>query len=63
MTTVVITVDPDDPATWPKGRIDSARVDATSEADIAAQLAEDEEEARMVGSASPLIIASADANR
>ena len=45
MGTTRIRVDPDDPATFPKGRIDAARVDATSEAEIAAQEREDEEEA------------------
>ena len=40
-----IKVDPDDPATFPKGRVDAARVDATTEAEIAAQEREDEEEA------------------
>ncbi len=35
----------DDPSTFPKGRIDAARVDATTEAEIAAQEREDEAEA------------------
>jgi putative transcriptional regulator len=38
-------VDPSNPATLKKGRIDTARVDATTEAEIAAQQAEDEAEA------------------
>jgi len=45
MSTTRITVDPDDPATFPKGRIDAARVDGTTEAEIAAQEREDEAEA------------------
>ena len=40
-----IRIDPDDPSTLPKGRIDPAKVDATTEAEIAAQKREDEEEA------------------
>ena len=40
-----IKVDPDVPATFPKGRIDAAQVDATTEAEIVAQEREDEEEA------------------
>ena len=45
MGTTRIRVDPDGPATFPKGRIDAARVDATTEAEIVAQEREDEEEA------------------
>ena len=37
-----IRIDPDDPSTFPKGRIDPAVVDATTEADIALQEREDE---------------------
>ena len=35
----------DDPSTLPEGRVDAARVDATTEAEIAAQEREDEAEA------------------
>ena len=45
MGTTRIRIDPDDPSTLPKGRIDPARVDATTEAEIAAQDREDEAEA------------------
>ena len=45
MSTTRIRIDPDDPATFPKGRIDPARVDATTEAEIALQEREDEAEA------------------
>ena len=45
MSTKRIRIDPADPASLPKGRIDPARVDATTEAEIAAQEREDEEEA------------------
>ena len=45
MSTTRIRIDPDDPSTLPEGRIDPARVDATTEAEIAAQEREDEEEA------------------
>ncbi len=45
MSTTRVSVDPDDPATFPKGRIDPARVDATTEAEIATQERENEEEA------------------
>ncbi len=37
-----IRIDPDDPSTLPKGRIDPARVDATTKAGIALQEREDE---------------------
>ena len=40
-----IRIAPDDPSTFPEGRIDPARVDATTEAEIAAQEREDEAEA------------------
>ncbi len=40
-----VRVDPDDPSTLPSGRIDPARVDATTEAEIALQQQEDEDEA------------------
>ncbi len=45
MSATRIRIDPDDPATFPEGRIDPARVDATTEAEIAAQEREDEAEA------------------
>ena len=35
MGTTRIRIDPDDPSTFPTGRIDPAAVDATTEADIA----------------------------
>ena len=40
-----ITVDPDDPATFPKGRLDPAVVDGTTEAEIAMHEQEDDAEA------------------
>ena len=42
MSTTRIRIDPGDPATFPEGRIDAARVDATTEAEIALQEREDE---------------------
>ena len=45
MSTTLIRIDPDDPSTLPEGRIDPARVDATSEAETAMQEREDEAEA------------------
>ena len=45
MSTTRVRVDPDDPSTFPEGRIDPARVDGTTEAEIAAQEREDEAEA------------------
>ncbi len=42
MSTTRVRIDPDDPSTLPEGRIDPARVDATTEAEIAAQEREDE---------------------
>lgn len=44
MKTVRMTIDPTAPSTLTKGRIDPARVDATTEADIAAQMVADEAE-------------------
>ena len=44
MSTTRIRIDPDDPSTLPEGRIDPARVDATTEAEVAAQEREDEDE-------------------
>lgn len=45
MTTVYMEINPDDPAFHAIGRIDEARVDVTTEADIAAHIALDEAEA------------------
>jgi len=45
MSTTRIRIDPDDPSTFPEGRIDPAVVDATTEAQIALQKQEDEAEA------------------
>lgn len=45
MKTVRMTIDPAVPATLASGRIDPARVDATTEADIAKQAAADEAQA------------------
>ena len=42
MSTTRVRIDPDDLSTLPEGRIDPARVDATTEAEIAAQEREDE---------------------
>ena len=45
MSTTRIRIDPDDPATFPEGRIDPLVVDATTEAEIALQQKEDDAEA------------------
>lgn len=45
MATVRMKIDPNDPAFHALGRIDEARVDATTEEDIARHIAEDEAEA------------------
>ncbi|MXY18095.1 MAG: hypothetical protein F4187_03175 [Gemmatimonadetes bacterium] len=45
MSTTRIRIDPDDPSTFPEGRIASGVVDATTEAEIALQEREDEAEA------------------
>jgi len=45
MSTTRITVDPDDPATFPKGRLDPAVVDGITEAEIVMQEQEDDAEA------------------
>ncbi|MFZ2404766.1 MAG: hypothetical protein WAW41_06485 [Methylobacter sp.] len=37
MTTVRISIDPDNPASLPEGRVDFDRLDATNEGNIAAQ--------------------------
>lgn len=42
MNTTRIRIDPDDPSTFPKGQINTAMVDATTEAEIALQEQEDE---------------------
>ena len=44
MSTTRITVDPDDPATFPKGRLDPAVVDGITEAEIVMQEQEDDAE-------------------
>lgn len=38
-----ITLDPANPQTWPKTRVDTARLDATTESELAAQQASDDE--------------------
>ena len=45
MSTTRVRVDPTDPSTFPEGRIDTVRVDATTEAEVTAQDQEDEAEA------------------
>ena len=45
MSTTRITVDPDDPGSWPEGRVDYAVLDATTEEDLASQQREDDAEA------------------
>ena len=45
MKTVRVKIDPADPASMALGRIDEARVDATTETDIARHIAEDEAQA------------------
>jgi len=45
MSTTRIRVDPDDPATFPEGRIDATKVDRTTEAEIGLQQREDDGEA------------------
>ena len=45
MKTVRMKIDPADPASMALGRVDEARVDATTEADIARHIAEDEAQA------------------
>lgn len=45
MSTTRITVDPDDPGSWPEGRVDYAVLDATTEEDLDAQQREDDAEA------------------
>ena len=43
MSTTRVMIDPDDPSTLPEGRIDSARVDATTEAEVAMKTQEDDD--------------------
>lgn len=45
MNTIRMTIDPDDPGTSPKGIVDYTKVDATTDAEIARQQQEDDEEA------------------
>ena len=45
MSTTRVRIDPDDPATFPEGRIDPAVVDGTTETEIALQEQEDEAQA------------------
>lgn len=45
MSTTRITIDPDDPGSWPEGSVDYAVLDATTEEDIASQQREDDAEA------------------
>ena len=45
MSTTRVRIDPGDPSTLPGGRIDPAKVDATTEAEIGAQEREDEDKA------------------
>ena len=45
MSTTRVRIDPDDPSTFPEGRIDPAVVDSTTEAEIALQERKDEAEA------------------
>jgi len=44
MSTTRITIDPDDPESWPEGSVDYAVLDATTEEDLAAQQREDDAE-------------------
>lgn len=45
MSTTHVRIDPDDRSALPEGRIDPARMDATTEAETAAQEQEDENQA------------------
>ena len=40
-----LTLDPANPKTWPNGRINAERLDATTESELAAQQASDDESA------------------
>ena len=44
MSTTRITIDLDDPGSWPEGRVDYAVLDATTEEDLASQQREDDAE-------------------
>lgn len=46
MNVVRMRIDPNDPASWSAGRVDIAKIEATTEADIERQMAEDDAEAR-----------------
>ena len=45
MNTTRMKIDPNDPGSWPKGRVDHAVLDRTTEADLIAQQREDDAEA------------------
>jgi putative transcriptional regulator len=45
MSTTRVRIDPDDPTTFPEGKIDAAKVDGTTEAEIGLQEREDDAEA------------------
>lgn len=45
MSTTRVRIDPGDPATFPEGKIDAAKVDRTTEAEIGFQQREDDAEA------------------
>ena len=45
MSTTRVRIDPGDPATFPEGGIDAAKVDSTTEAEIGLQQREDDAEA------------------
>ena len=45
MSTTHVRIDPSDPATFPVGRIDAAKVDSTTEEEISLQEREDDAEA------------------
>jgi len=45
MSTTRITIDPDDPGSWPEGSVDYEVLDGTTEEDIASQQQEDDAEA------------------
>jgi len=45
MSTTRVRIQPDDPATFPEGRIDAAKVDGTTEAEIGLQQREDDADA------------------
>ena len=45
MSTTRITIDPDDPGSWPEGSVNYEVLDATTEEDLASQQQEDDAEA------------------